>query len=209
MSGHGGDLLGQRFGRLIVIAYILGKWLCQCDCGNQKTLPGRRLVAGITRSCGCLHKELLGARQRTHGASDSLTWKRWRSMLSRCTMPNTKSFPRYGGRGIVVCERWLSNFENFLADMGECPGPDWTVERAETDGHYTPENCRWATRKEQNRNTSRNHLLEYQGETRCASEWAELLGLKLQTVLARLQRGWSTERALSTPAAPTARDYNK
>lgn len=139
---------------------------------------------------------------RTHGASGTLTWNRWRSMIARCTMKNTKSYPRYGGRGIRICEAWLNDFSAFLAEMGECPGTDWTLERNENDGNYERGNCRWATRKEQNRNTSRNRLLEYQGMELCITEWAEETGINFRTIMTRLSKGWTVEMTLSTAVAP-------
>jgi hypothetical protein len=139
---------------------------------------------------------------RTHGCSGTLTWNRWRSMIARCTMPNTKSYPRYGGRGIKVCDKWLHDFTAFLADMGECPGSGWTQDRENNDGNYEPGNCRWATRREQNRNTSRNRLLTHRGTEMCITEWAEETGINFRTIMTRLGKGWSIEKTLDTPVAP-------
>lgn len=201
------DLQGQRFGRLVVVSRAPTKnqskqWLCICDCGKKHIASTTHLRQGRVRSCGCIRGEQLGKLNRTHGASNSLTFKRWKSMLARCSLPNSKSYPRYGGRGITVCARWQQSFENFLHDMGECPGTNWTVERRENNGNYDPSNCRWATRQEQNRNTSRNHLLLYQEELLCVGEWAEILGINARTILTRLNKGMSNEQALGTPVRP-------
>lgn len=201
----GRSLLGQRFGRLVVSGPSPGKsrskqWACECDCGCQHVTSASSLRRGATRSCGCLHREELGNRRRTHGSSESLTYKRWRSMRARCLLPNTRSYARYGGRGITICESW-SDFTNFIADMGECP-PGYTIEREDNNGPYAPGNCRWATRKEQNRNTSANRRLLYQGQNLCVSEWAERVGIKYRTILMRLERGWPAERILTTPVPP-------
>lgn len=196
------DYIGKRFGRLLVInsAPSLPKkrrWLCKCDCGNEYTVITAKLNNGHVRSCGCMRSETARARMQTHKMSGSITHKRWKSMLSRCFTVNSKSYPRYGGRGITVCAQWKDSFEIFLRDMGECPDDGLTLERKETDGNYEPSNCKWATRKEQNRNTSRNRLLEYHGEKRCVSEWAEILGLSVNTIYKRIYAGKSDEEALA------------
>lgn len=193
------DLIGKKFGRLTLLEIKENGWLCRCDCGIEKIIKRTNIIKGATQSCGCLHKERFGALNRTHGASGTLTWKRWRSMVARCTMKNAKSYPRYGGRGIIVCERWLTSFENFLSDMGECPDDNFTLERKNNDGNYELTNCRWATRKEQNRNSSRNHILVFKDESHCITEWADILGINFRTIMTRINKGWSAEQALGTP----------
>jgi hypothetical protein len=123
-------------------------------------------------------------------------------MRSRCLNPNASNYAAYGGSGITICDRWLESFENFLADMGECP-PGMTVERKDNLLGYSPENCRWATKTEQNQNTSATRLLEYQGESLCVAEWAKTLGIKATTIMSRLNAGWSTEEVLGTPVRPS------
>lgn len=201
------DLAGQRFTRLVVIAPSnkRGYWQCICDCGKHHETLGYRLQKCLTRSCGCLHREQLGALRRTHGASDSLTWKRWRSMRARCEMPNTKSYPAYGGRGIAVCERWKQDYENFLMDMGECPSEKFTIDRIDNNLGYSPGNCRWATKLEQARNQSSNHLLTFNGKTLCITEWAEETGINNRTLRTRLRKGWSIEQTLTTPPKPRSK----
>lgn len=120
-------------------------------------------------------------------------------MLARCDNPKNPAYPRYGGRGITVCDRWRT-FEGFLADMGERPAGK-SIERINNDGNYEPGNCRWATAKEQNLNTRSNRLVTIDGETRPLAEWAELRGLLVGTVYDRLYRGWNIERAINTPLA--------
>lgn len=115
-------------------------------------------------------------------------------MLSRCRNPNVTNYRWYGGRGVGVCERWLT-FRNFLADMGSRP-PDSTLDRIDNNGNYEPGNCRWASQPEQHRNTSKVKKLTYDGATRTMIEWAEQLGLSYTVLRARLRRGWPIERAL-------------
>ena len=198
--------VGQAFGRLTVTAVNSnGTAECTCICGNTRKPRVRHLLNGKTRSCGCLHKEQLANRVRTHGASDSLTWRRWRSMKARCEIKGSKSFPAYGGAGITVCERWSNSFANFLGDMGECPDESMTLDRLDNAIGYQPGNCRWATKTAQNRNSSRNHLIEHGGKKLCVSEWAEITGIKYRTIMTRLAKGWSAEAALTTPVKPSGR----
>lgn len=137
----------------------------------------------------------------THGhasnGTTSKTYSCWYSIIQRCTNPNTTHYNCYGGRGISVCERW-KKFENFLDDMGECPSGK-QIDRINNDGNYEPGNCKWATRKEQCRNTRQNHLLTFNGETHCVTEWAEIKSISVGTLRSRVSRNWSIERALMTP----------
>lgn len=137
-----------------------------------------------------------------HGAKgrESPTYQSWLGMVQRCTNPNSGKWARYGGRGITVCERWLT-FANFLADMGERPNGLF-IERKNNDGNYEPGNCRWATRVEQARNTRLNHMLTHNGETLCLAGWAERAGIKQNTLKMRIRRGWSVARALAALEAP-------
>ncbi|HEY9737554.1 MAG TPA: hypothetical protein V6D06_14770 [Trichocoleus sp.] len=120
-------------------------------------------------------------------------------MKSRCHNPNNAAYDRYGGRGIVVCDRWRESFENFYADMGPRPSEQHSIDRINNDGNYEPGNCRWATDKQQSRNTRRNRLLTYNGETLFLDEWAERLSISKHTLQTRLWRGWSVEEAFETP----------
>lgn len=131
-----------------------------------------------------------------HHGHGTLTYARWKSMMARCYQTTHIGYKRYGGLEITVCERW-HDFALFLADMGQCPGPKMTLDRKKNEFGYTPGNCRWATRVEQARNKTNNRLLSHSGETLCVSAWAERTGLAAETILKRLLRGWSVDRALT------------
>jgi hypothetical protein len=154
------DLSGQTFGRLYV-SFPAGcdthgdmRFYCICECGELRVVAGFNLRSGHTSSCGCLQRLLASKTHTKHGhcynATTSPTYTTWLCMIQRCTNPNQKFFRNYGGRGIKVCERWMT-FENFLSDMGERP-IGTTIDRENNDLGYFKENCRWATRKEQQNN---------------------------------------------------------
>ena len=138
------------------------------------------------------------AQRQTHGMANSATYRVWSGILSRCKTASASGYANYGGRGIGVCERWLS-FENFISDMGEKPD-GMSIDRINSDDDYSPDNCRWASRKEQNRNQRDLLYLTLNGKTQCASAWSEELGINAGTIRSRIRYGWSDDRILTTPS---------
>jgi hypothetical protein len=127
----------------------------------------------------------------------------WHMMIARCHNPENQGYSKYGARGIAVCERWRSSFEAFYEDMGDQPAKGYTVDRVDNNGPYSPENCRWATMREQNRNRRSTKFVTHNGETRCLKEWAETIGMTPQVLYDRLRWGWTFEEAISEPVRKT------
>ena len=143
------DLAGRKYARLDVMSYAGKKgkkpqWLCHCECGRTTVVQSSHLKSGNTSSCGCSRsaRGMTGSRER----------RTWSAMKTRCYNKNWHAYENYGGRGIAICDRWLESFESFYADMGDKPTPNHSIDRINNDGNYEPDNCRWATSSEQNRN---------------------------------------------------------
>lgn len=208
------DYTGGRFGSLVAVE-CLGRndkqrllWKCRCDCGNECIKDQKALINTTSSSCceECKYKRIRIA-NTTHGQGGaskktrSLEYGVWSSMLTRCRCPATKQWKDYGGRGISVCQRWTESFADFMADMGPKPSSRHTLDRIDYDGNYEPGNCRWATWKDQLRNTSRNVRYEIRGEVMTIAEAVERFNIvAYNTVRERISRGWSPEDAVFTPA---------
>lgn len=206
------DITGQRYGRLTAQRFVghvrVGSqkkrlWRMLCDCGKTVDLPYSAFSSGTTRSCGCLLKE----RITKHGGYKSAVYKVWHAMIERCRNPNNAAWADYGGRGIQVCDRW-ERFAAFRDDMGPRP-PKGTLERIDVDGGYTPENCRWATAKEQANNRRNNSRISFGGRTLTISQWAEETGLSKTCIIYRLGAGWPLDRCLTQPADRRIQDRVK
>ena len=195
------ELTGKRFGKLVVIGragrdkHYNTRWLCRCDCGNETVVLGGNLTRGASMSCGCTR-----GGKPTHGHCGERIYTNWKQMKKRCSNPNDKYFKDYGGRGINVCKEW-DDFDQFYKwAMEHGYSDELTIDRIDNDGDYCPDNCRWATQKEQARNKRNNHLLTYNGETLTMVDWAEIVGIPYNTLERRINAlGWSVERALTEP----------
>ena len=203
------DITGQRFGRYLALkrGSNLGRhaaWECLCDCGKINLVAAGALRAGQSKGCRACRKKDGGLLRRTHGHTAVVNGRKnstrvysiWRGMLQRCRDENWQN---YGERGIAVCERWNS-FENFYGDMGEPPSARHSIERKDPNGDYCPDNCVWATAKEQARNRRNNRIVEFNGEALTIAEWSDRTGIKSATIHARLDRGWDIAKALAAPS---------
>lgn len=156
--------LGDRFWRWTILQkapHSWAKWIARCDCGIEKIVQSSHLFSGQSKSCGCLRDELAKERAKQHGDSGSPEYRTWKRMRRRCDNPADKNYASYGGRGIVVCERWRVSFTAFLSDMGRKPTPKNSIERRDNEKGYSPDNCYWASAKQQseNRRSSRHVIL--------------------------------------------------
>jgi len=200
------DLAGRKFGNLTILrrdeckSHNI-KWICKCDCGNVCSVAGVHLKSGHTKSCGCIHKKLLSKRVKTHGASKTRLYSIWSGMKDRCNNPNSFAFLNYGDRGISVCDDWSNNFNCFKEwSINNGYAENLTLDRKDNNGNYCPNNCRWATRKEQSRNTRRNVLVEINGFTQCLNDWIKTNGINRSTFNDRYYiRNWPLKKALTYP----------
>ena len=206
------DITGEKFGKLVVVKFDINvgkhsKWICICDCGKEVSCYRSNLVGKKSKSCGCKSEETIEkirAGATKHGMSRTKTYKAWIGMKGRCLNEKYSNYPNYGGRGIKVCERWLESFENFFADMGECPD-GMSIDRKDNNDDYKPENCRWSTDQEQMNNRRVTTYLSAFGKTMTLLEWAGEMGVPKYVIRNRIKSGWSAEDALSTPR----KEYSK
>lgn len=195
------DIVGRQFGRLVVTRFShyakRAMWECRCVCGKTTLVPADKLLSGHTSSCGCLQRESRDT--TTHGKSNTPEYNIWCMMIDRCNATGTSRSKHYGDRGIKVCQRWRNSFTNFLEDMGERPSRHHSIDRKDTNGDYSPDNCKWATQLEQVRNRTNTLSVTYRGKLLPVAELCDLLDLKYSTVGRRLRDGWSVERTFNTP----------
>jgi hypothetical protein len=206
----------MRFGILTAVSYEgrsgqSAAWLVRCDCGAEKVVKSTNLKR--QQSCGCLMRQQQAERASTHGltrvGNKHPLYYTWEGLRKRCHGASPET--RYGGRGIFVCERWRfgadgkTGLECFISDMGERPSPLHSIDRIDNNGPYSPENCRWATIAEQQRNKSSNRIVTFDGKRMVLIEAIKLSGLNESTVAGRLNRGWSEDAALTNPLTRRAR----
>lgn len=204
------ELVGKRFGRLKVIRrngsskHKRALWLCRCDCGNELTVIGNSLTVGRVNSCGCLKIEQLKERLITHGLTTSEhfhpLYETWSGIKDRINNPNNPGWHNYGGRGIKICDRWKDSFQNFIDDMGPRPSDKHSIDRIDNDGDYCPDNCRWATRKQQANNKQTSISITIGNQTKPISEWCKHYKIKYATALWRFNHGWAIDKIFSVRA---------
>lgn len=196
MGGKLIDLIGRTYGRLTVTSRSTNsrhggsRWNCACACGQRVVTAGGDMHSGRTKSCGCLVLK--------HGRSSTPEYRAWLSMRDRCSNQNHPQYANYGGRGITVCERWLS-LELFLSDVGPRPTPKHSIDRIDNDGNYEPSNVRWSDRQTQSENRRSIQWITFGGRRMTHTQWGRALGGSATLVRARIAAGWSDEKAVTTP----------
>lgn len=200
------DITGQRFGRLTAVCRESNnkrgeaRWRCKCDCGNEIITIQHSLRSGNTSSCGCIRKEQLAERNKQnakHGMKGTRLYQTWHNMKDRCFRKNHAQYADYGGRGITVCPEWTKSFEAFRDwAMDNGYQDDLTLDRRDTNGSYTPDNCRWATQKEQSNNRRSNRLITFNGETHTLKKWSEIYDIPYALLKNRIRAGMPMERAI-------------
>lgn len=203
------DYSGKRFGFLVAKRLVERDaskennhvWLFDCDCGNEKAAKIKSVRSGSTSSCGCKFSKMMADRNTSHGlAGKSLAYRSWKDMRQRCNNPNNVDWLSYGGRGIKVCEKW-DDFLAFLSDMGERPD-NHSIDRIDVNLGYSKENCRWALDKVQANNKRSNYRIEYNGCSATLQEWADKVGIKRETISARIRAGWPLDKVFNRVAKP-------
>lgn len=208
------DEVGSKYGKLTVSEFAGNtksgdsRWKCQCECGNTTTVARADLRRKSIKSCGC-HRASAGGGYKTPEYSS------WKEMRARCYNPNDTGYHWHGGRGIRICKHWRHTFPQFLADMGQKPSKEYSVERIDNDGNYScghceeciekgwPANCKWATTLEQGQNTRKTRRLTHNGETYGLREWARRLGITHRTLARRLdEQAWTIEQAIKHYTTP-------
>lgn len=219
MPSNAKNIAGQRFSCLTALSSTGERhkgsilWNCVCDCGNTTQATVSRLKAGDKKTCSKCHlrsretvrrnKARVGYKKEGR-VKDNPAYEVWCGMIKRCENSNCRAYKHYGGRGITVCDRWRNSFEAFLEDVDERPSSQHSIDRIDVNGNYEPSNCRWATAKEQAANKRNNVLISANGKTQCLQAWADELGLNAVTIIERIERGWTPEKAVTTDALPPA-----
>ena len=198
------DLTGQRFGRLVAVERVGSRntfalWKCKCDCGNEAEVVSTYLINGDTKSCGCLKAQNIKIANTKHGMRKTRIYHIWKNMRQRCINKNNQAYLDYGGRGISVCEEWKEFVPFYNWAMGSGYKDCLTIDRIDNGKGYSPENCRWATMKEQSNNRRDNVFYEYAGQTKTISQWSDVCGISIGCLRDRIRHGWVIDRILGTP----------
>lgn len=192
------DYTGQRLGKLLLLEYVgKNKWKCLCDCGYSFEINSQSLRKQNQRRCKyCFYKD-----KTVHGGSGTPEYQAWKHIKERCYDENDIMFLNYGGRGIEMCQRWVcdNGFINFLNDVGKRPSKNHSIDRINVNGNYEPENCRWATRVEQNNNKTNTIYIEHNGERNNLSGWSKKTNISTNVLRDRYHRKWDYSKILTTP----------
>ena len=199
---------GAKFGRLTATKLLTHtrngyQWECLCDCGNKLKVRQFSLTSGTTESCGCLKMDTtiaLGKSNRTHGLRHTAEYNVWIAMRDRCLNQKDEAYYNYGGRGIRVCDEWLTDFQAFYDYMGPRPSNRHSIDRINNDGHYEPGNVRWASPIEQGNNKRNNRAITIDGITKNLAEWAREYGISASRIQRRIDKsGWDPKTAVTKP----------
>lgn len=201
------DMIGKKFGRWTVIEEAERQYgtrafyLCKCECGTTKIVNGYTLRKGLTKSCGCYNAERIketGTKRVKHGLSGHRLYRIWSGMKDRCSNSNLPEYPRYGGRGIKVCNEWLDNEKFFEWAFMNGYNDNLTLDRIDNDKDYCPDNCRWSTYAEQANNRKNTRHIEYEGNTYTLSEFSKkFLNINRDTFYSRYLKGLPIEQCMS------------
>lgn len=191
------SLIGKKFNMLTIVSYKKkynnkNYFVCKCDCGNISEIRANHILNDNQYSCGCIRTKY---ENRNVGEAIYDTWNR---MMHRCYDIKHHKYARYGARGISVCDEWKNNYDSFYKwSINNGFQLGLSIDRINNNGNYEPSNCRWATRKQQMNNTSRNKYLTYNNETHTLAEWSDILNIKYNTICSRLHRGKSVTEVLA------------
>lgn len=198
------NLIGKRFGKLTVIklSYIEGKiskWLCKCDCGNEKEILAKNLKKGRTLSCGCLAKQKRLEKITKHGYAKTRLDNIYYGIRKRCYNITDPAYKWYGGRGIKMCGEWLNDKRIFFDwALGNGYNKKLSIDRIDNNGDYAPENCRWVSAEIQAKNRRSNHILVYNGESHNIKDWSVIIGVSESTIYRRLKKGLTINEVLAS-----------
>lgn len=203
------DLTGKTFGRYFVKGLTAGCgkvkfWDCRCECGTEKSVLGGDLKRGMSKSCGCLMREVAATRITTHGMSFHPAYRNWLNAKTRCYNLEGEEYPNYGGRGIIVCERWIDSFENFWEDMGPTWQKGLSLDRyPDVNGDYEKNNCRWATAKMQANNRREHRIIDTPLGPMNVTQASEAFGISRNTLMKRISSGRPESEWFGQPRDPS------